>query len=449
MKKLPAKELPMKEPLNQEAPMQNQTATDPTRKAPTTPITAPRSDAAVTAPLPTYDVAIVGGGIVGATLACSLRDSGLRVAIIEAQPRERALQRPRAYALSLLSSRIFAGLGAWEALRSQVAPFRQIRLSDADYPGIVQFLPTDLDTEDLGYVGEHGVICRHLYDAIDTSENVTWYCPATLATVTHDENIVLLRIQQDGQEQVLRSRLVVGADGPNSPLRRRAEIPTSGWKYWQSCVTFTIHHQHPSNETAFERFWYGGPMGVLPLPGNRCQIVWTAPHAEAQDLQALSETEFLGRLNERLGGLLPEIELVSDRFLFPVQLMQSDRYSQNRLVLVGDAAHCCHPVGGQGLNLGIRDAAALAEVLQQAHQQGEDIGSTPVLRRYERWRKPENWLILGFTDLLDRLFSSRWLPLIALRRLGLWGLANLAPLKTVALRLMTGLLGRRPNLAQS
>ncbi|MEM8639983.1 MAG: FAD-dependent hydroxylase [Cyanobacteria bacterium P01_G01_bin.54] len=422
------------------------------------PVNEPLTTTVAAEPTPSYDVAIVGGGIAGATLACSLRNTGLQVVIIEAQPQEQALQRPRAYALSVLSSRIFAGLGIWEALRSQVAAFRQIRLSDADHPGIVQFSPSDLDSADggagdLGYVGEHGVICRHLYAAIDAAENLTWCCPATLKTLTYDDNGALLHIQQqgqqEGQQRLLRSRLVVGADGPNSPLRQRAQITTQGWKYWQSCVTFTIRHQHPSNDTAFERFWYGGPMGVLPLPGHRCQIVWTAPHAEAKDLQALPEAEFMGRLQERMGGLLPEIELASQRFLFPVQLMQSDRYAQDRLVLVGDAAHCCHPVGGQGLNLGIRDAAALAEVLQQAQTQGEEISAPQVLRRYERWRKPENWLILGFTDLLDRLFSSRWLPLVAIRRLGLWGLARITPIKRLALRLMTGLLGRRPHLAQS
>ena len=142
------------------------------------------------------------------------------------------------------------------------------------------------------------------------------------------------------------------------------------------------------------------------------------------------------------------LALAGPRFMFPVQLMHSDRYVQTRLALVGDAAHCCHPVGGQGLNMGIRDAAALAQVLQAAHQSGEDIGSLSVLKRYERWRRWENWLILGFTDILDRLFSNAWLPLVVLRRLGLWLLRTLPPVKALALRLMTGLLGRSPHLAR-
>jgi 2-octaprenyl-6-methoxyphenol hydroxylase len=189
-------------------------------------------------------------------------------------------------------------------------------------------------------------------------------------------------------------------------------------------------------------------MGVLPLQGNRCQVVWTAPHAEAQALKDLDEKEFLALLERRTAGLLGRLELDSDRLLFPVQLMQSDRYIQPRLALIGDAAHCCHPVGGQGLNLGIRDAAALAQVMQDAHQRSEDIGAVTVLKRYERWRKQENLAILGFTDCLDRLFSNSWLPVVAIRRLGLWMLRRVRPLKIFALQLMTGLRGRFPQLAQ-
>jgi 2-octaprenyl-6-methoxyphenol hydroxylase len=189
-------------------------------------------------------------------------------------------------------------------------------------------------------------------------------------------------------------------------------------------------------------------MGVLPLSENRCQVVWTAPHAEAQALKELDEKEFLALLEQRTGGLLGHLELESQRFLFPVQLMQSDRYTQSRLALIGDAAHCCHPLGGQGLNMGIRDAAALAQVLQEAAKSGEDIGNVKILRRYERWRRLENWTILGFTDLLDRMFSNNWLPLVTTRRLGLWMLRTIHPVKSLVLRLMTGLLGRTPQIAQ-
>jgi 2-octaprenyl-6-methoxyphenol hydroxylase len=188
-------------------------------------------------------------------------------------------------------------------------------------------------------------------------------------------------------------------------------------------------------------------MGVLPLPGNRCQVVWTAPHAEAKALKELDEKEFLAELEHRTGGELGHLELDGDRYLFPVQLMHSDRYTLPRLALIGDAAHCCHPVAGQGMNLGIRDAAAIAQILQTAHNSGEDIGDIRVLKRYERWRKTENLTILGFTDFLDRMFSNNFLPVVAIRRLGLWMLRRIHPVKKYALQLMTGLRGRHPELA--
>ncbi|MBD2128729.1 FAD-dependent hydroxylase [Microcoleus sp. ZQ-A2] len=405
-----------------------------------------------TPPLPhqtfDYDLAIAGGGIVGATLACALKNSGLSVVLIEAQPPSLAVARRQAYALSLLSGRILQGIGVWENILPQITSYQQIRLSDADHPGIVQFHPSDLGMDDLGYVGEHRPLLQSLYDFLADCPNVSWLCPAEVVNVEYQPSGVEIKVRVDGEMRQLRSRLIVAADGARSHIRTAAGIGTHGWKYWQSCVTVRIKPEKSHNNTAFERFWPSGPMGVLPLPDNRCQVVWTAPHAEAQALKELDEKEFLALLEHRTGGLLGRLELDSDRLLFPVQLMQSDRYTQSRLALIGDAAHCCHPVGGQGMNLGIRDAAALAQVLHDAHQRGEDIGDIRILRRYERWRKTENLVILGFTDFLDRLFSNRWLPVVAVRRLGLWGLRTVQPLKVLALRLMTGLLGRHPQVAQ-
>ncbi|MGK7925443.1 MAG: FAD-dependent hydroxylase [Spirulina sp.] len=395
------------------------------------------------------DLIIVGGGIVGATLACALKDSGLRVAIIEAQTLEKAAARQRAYNLSLLSGRIFAGIGVWEQILPHIAPYRKIRLSDGEYPGAVEFVPGDLGTEVLGYVAGHGVMLPALQKFLKTCSSIQWLCPAEVTDIQWQETGVTVEVRVAGEIRQLRSRLLVGADGAKSRVRERSRISTRGWKYWQSCLTFEIQHQHPGNDTAFERFWNTGPMGVLPLPGNRCQIVLTAPHATAKALKDLDEGSFLQELETRLGGVLGKVEIVSDRLLFPVQLMQSDAYTRSRLALIGDAAHCCHPVGGQGLNLGLRDAAALAQVLREAHKLGEDIGDRQVLQRYDRWRKGENFAILGFTDFLDRMFSNQWLPFILLRRLGLWMLRDIQPVKVFALQLMTGLKGRTPELAEN
>ncbi|NEP55477.1 MAG: FAD-dependent hydroxylase [Symploca sp. SIO2G7] len=393
-----------------------------------------------------YDLAIVGGSIVGVTLACALKNSGLTVALIESQPQSVAVARRQAYALSILSERIFTGIGVWDKILPQITDFRQIRLSDADHNGIVQFQPTDLGTEALGYVGEHRPILSSLQEFLADCPHVSWLCPAEVLEVEYQASGAKIQLKADGVLTQLRTRLVVAADGARSRLRTAAGIGTHGWKYWQSCVTARIKPEKSHNNTAFERFWPSGPMGVLPLPDNRCQVVWTAPHAEAKALRDLDQKEFLELLEYRTGGLLGRLELEGDRLLFPVQLMQSDRYTQLRLALIGDAAHCCHPVGGQGLNMGIRDAAALAQVLQEAHRKGEDIGTTAVLNRYERWRKRENLVILAFTDTLDRIFSNNWLPVVGIRRLGLWMLRRIRPIKIYALRLMTGLKGRPPKL---
>ena len=402
-----------------------------------------------------FDVVIAGAGIVGLTLACALKDAGFKVGLVEAKSREAGLSQRRAYALTLMSERIFRGLGVWEQMLPQIAAFNQIRLAEANYGAIVNLQPADLGatslkTGKLGYVGEHCVLVQTLLDQLKDATSVTWLCPAELIQADYQAEAVTLTLAIAGDTaiQTIRTRLLVAADGSRSPIRTAAGIGTHGWQYWQSCVTAVIRPEKSHENIAREHFWESGPFATLPLPDNRCQIVLTAPHAEAQQLLEVSETEFLAELDRRYGGQLGKLELLSPRFLFPVQLMQSDRYTQSRLALVGDAAHCCHPVGGQGLNMGIRDVAALVQVITAAHQRGEDIGNRQVLKRYDRWRKIENLTILGFTDLLDRIFSNHWMPLVMLRRLMLQLMRVARPVKFLALWLMTGAAGRHPNLAK-
>lgn len=401
------------------------------------------------------DIAIVGGGIVGVTLAAALKDSGLKIIIIEARSLAVAAAKTQAYAFSPLSSRIYESIGIWEQILPHIGTYSNISLSDADYPQRVKFGTQDLPGEYLGYVAQHNIVLSALQEYLANCSNVSWLCPGEVVGVNTEQaySTVEVKVQADQKKNLIttsliKTKLVIGADGARSHVRNLAKIKTRGWKYWQSCIAFTIKHNAPENNTAFERFWPSGPMGVLPLPGNRCQIVWTNPHAEAQALAELDETAFLAKLKTYIDSTLGDLELVSDRLVFPVQLMQCDRYIQPRLALIGDAAHCCHPVGGQGLNLGIRDAACLAEVIQSACKKGQDIGTVKVLKRYEGWRKVENLTILGFTDLLDRMFSNDWLPIVTLRRLGLRLMNYLKPLKILALKLMTGLLGRAPRLTQ-
>ena len=393
------------------------------------------------------DIVIVGGGIVGATLASALKNSGLKITLVEAKPLEVAAAKTQAYAFSILSSRIYEGIGVWQQILPHIGKFKNIRLSDADFSQVVNFAQDDLKTDYLGYVAQHNIVLTELQKHIANCPNLKWICPAEVIEFTEQQDFSTVTVKTADKIQKITAKLVVGADGARSHMRSLAQITARGWKYWQSCIAFTIKHTASQNDTAFERFWATGPMGILPLPDNRCQIVWTNPHDRAKELQGLSEAEFLQELDRYTGGLLGDLELVSDRVVFPVQLMQCDRYIQSRLALIGDAAHCCHPVGGQGLNLGIRDAATLAQILTDAIEQGEDIGSLSVLKRYEKWRKQENLAILGFTDFLDRFFSNNWLPIVVVRRLGLWLMAHVKPLKLFALRLMTGLKGKTPKIA--
>lgn len=400
-----------------------------------------------------YDLAIVGGGIVGLTLACALKNSGLKVALIEAKPYSVAAMKGQAYAVHMSSRLILSAIGVWERILPGIEAFHQVKLSDADRPGVVEFYPKDLlrtpkdsGTEVIGYVAEHQALLAPLQEFLQECSNVEYLCPVEVVGTQVQAHGVDITLNVAGESRQICTKLLVAADGARSRIRQSAGIKTWGWQYWQSCIVAFVKPEKSHNNTAYEKFWSSGPFAILPLPGNRCRIVWTAPHAEAKALLALDDAQFLAELTRRYGTQMGKLQLEGDRFMFPVQLMQSDRYVVPRLALVGDAAHCCHPVGGQGLNLGIRDAAALAEVLQTARRQGEDLGSLQVLKRYERWRKRENSVVLGFTDLLDRSFSNNYLPVAIARQFALWILQHVPPIKRYALQLMTGLGGRLPRL---
>ena len=393
-----------------------------------------------------FQVAIAGGGIAGLTLACALKNSGLKVVVLETQTQAASLMKQQAYAVSLGSSKIFQQIGVWEQILPRISRFQQIHLSDNDYAGVVQFCNPDLGvesgTKDLGYVAEHWAIAQVLQDYLSSGDI---FYETTVSEVKYESKQAKLQIQTPTGEQTITTQLLVAADGSRSPLRAAAGINTKGWKYWQSCITTRVKPENP-DYIAYEKFQASGPFAILPLPNGLCNIVWTAPHGETQAFVQLDDQKFLAELTQRFGQHMGKIELVGQRYVFPVQLMQSDRYTAPRLALIGDAAHCCHPVGGQGLNMGIRDAAALAEVIQTAQQDQQDLGSLEVLQKYDRWRSPENLVILAFTDLLDRFFSYQFPPLVFLRRIGLFALGHIPFVKSFALRLMTGLLGRSPKL---
>ena len=405
----------------------------------------------VPTPAKTYDIIIVGGGIVGSVAACGLAQSGLQVALIETQSQSFASTRGQAYSINLLSAQVFQDLGLWDTIRPHIEAYRSVRLSDGDYDKVVHFSPRDLNsktfnTDTIGYVAEHRVLLEALQTSLRITPNLDWICPATVTETDWKSDRSIITVEIQGQSQILHARLIVGADGSNSPLRRAAKIRTIGWQYWQSCIVAFVKPEIPHHQVAHERFQPDGPFAILPLPNGLCRIVWTAPKSEADRVIHLDPAAFMTELRHRFGDHLGHLTLVGEPSVFPVKLLHSFRYVQPRLALVGDAAHCCHPVGGQGINLGIRDAAALCETVAQAHSQQEDFASLPVLRRYERWRIWENLLVLGLTDTLTRLFSNQILPIVFLRRTSLWILEDVQPVKSLVLRLMQGLTGRPPRI---
>lgn len=391
-----------------------------------------------------YDLIIVGGGIPGLTLACRLRGSGLRIAVIEAQSEAQVSDHPRAYALSPLSAKIFQAVGVWEQLAPAITHFPRVVLSDANSPHRVVFTPEDVGEPAVYYCAEHRVLQQVLQRQATADPDITVYYEARVQEVISDDAAAAVTVVTAQGKQALTAALVVAADGMRSPLRQQAGIPSAGWDYWQSCITAVVAPAQDHRNIAYERFWPNGPFAILPLPHNRCQVVWVAPHAEAKAIAALPPDQFLAAMQPFYGDHSGSLRLVDRPLIFPARLRHSRRYCQLRLALLGDAAHHCHPVGGQGLNLGIRDAATLAEVLVAAHQQHQDLGAMQVLRRYGRRRHLENWVMLLFTDSLNRTFSNRWWSLVVARRALLHLMIHWSPLRRALLHLMTGLWGIRP-----
>ncbi|MEN9244745.1 MAG: FAD-dependent monooxygenase [Gloeomargarita sp. DG02_5_bins_242] len=403
-----------------------------------------------------YDVLIVGGSLVGLTLAAWLGQSGMRVLVIESQ-RGMAGTAARVYALMPLTQRVWETLGVWPRLAAQVQTYNRIDLSDRGRHNII-FTPADLGgKQELGYVAEHRQIWPILRDFVREIPSVTYWEAQQLLDFVIDPTAVTVNIQSNDQcndeykspshsqrnDAIIRLSvgLIVGADGAKSQVRQQAGIKTWGWSYWQSCVTTVIQAGFPP--IAYERFWPAGPLALLPLPEQRWGIVWTLPHAQANDCMALPAEDFLARLKPYLP--FQEVHIEPQRWSFPVAWRQARRYVQTRLALVGDAAHGCHPVGGQGLNWGIRDAATLGEILVSVYQRGGDVGAFNVLKKYERWRWPQNLLTLLFTDSLNRVFSQGWEPLVSLRALLLKTMQRWGALRRLSLHFMAGLWGKLPD----
>ena len=399
-----------------------------------------------------YDLLIAGGGMVGSALACALGAADLKIALLEGLPLERI--RPgaeldaRVSAISHASQRIFATVGAWDGITAwRVSPFRDMRVWDATGFGSIHFDSAAIGEPLLGWIIENRVIQFALLERVRQLPAVELLCPATLDTAEALDN-GHWRIRLTDRREFI-TRLLVGADGAQSKIRELAGIKTSGWSYGQNAIVTNVRAAESHQETAWQRFLPTGPLAFLPLADGRCSIVWATPPEQANALLALNEVEFARALAEAFDQRLGAIIAVGPRATFPLWLQHVHAYVQPGLALIGDAAHVIHPLAGQGVNLGLLDAATLAEVIQDAVAAGQDFSSLKVLRRYERWRKGDNLLMMGVMDGFKRLFGNALPPVRLLRNLGLNLTDAAQPLKNLIARRAMGLAGDLPRLARA
>ena len=399
-----------------------------------------------------YDLIIAGGGMVGSTLACALSDADFKIALLESAPLERI--RPgeesdlRVSAVNRASQRIFAAVGAWSGMTAwRVSPFRDMRVWDAGGFGQIHFDSATLGEPLLGWIIENRVIQYALLERVRQLPAVDLLCPAALETAwPEDAGGWRVRLT-DGRE--FTTRLLVGADGAQSKVRELAEIDTRGWSYHQKALVANVRTAEPHQETAWQRFLPTGPLAFLPLHDGRCSIVWSTTPEQADQLLALDEYNFAQALTEAFERRLGEIVQVGPRGAFPLRLQHARAYVKPGLALIGDAAHVVHPLAGQGVNLGLLDAATLAEVLLDGLAAGHEVGALRVLRRYERWRKSDNLPMLGIMDGFKRLFGNSLPPVRLLRNLGLNLTDAAGPLKNALARRAMGLEGDLPKLARA
>lgn len=408
-----------------------------------------------------FDVVIAGGGLTGPTLALALADAGLKVALCDAEPLEARLAPAfdgRASAIAAANWRQWRALGVAQILEPYAQPIRRILVTDGPAPGpsaaaplpvFLEFASADLGDgapdslgEPMGWMVENRRIRRAFADAL-TRRKVQTFAPAAV-TEAIVEDAGGMAVLADGRR--LQAPLLVGAEGRRSVVREAAGIGAYGWTYGQRGVVATVKLEHDHEGVAHEYFLPGGPFAILPLTEQRASLVWSERADRADALVNASAPAFEAHLARRFGDFLGRPSLEGPRMQFPLSLQMAERMVAPRVALVGDAAHAVHPIAGQGLNLGLKDAAALAEVIVDAHRLGEDYGSELVLERYARWRRLDAAGLAVATDLFTRLFSNDRPGLRLVRGVGLALVNRLAPARRLFVREAAGLLGETPRL---
>jgi 2-octaprenyl-6-methoxyphenol hydroxylase len=409
----------------------------------------------VNAPSPAadFDLAIVGGGLVGASLALALAPLGLRIAVIEAVTPGAGEQHPsfdeRTTALANGTVAVFQALGVWAAMEREAAPIRRIHVSEQGRFGTARINASEQGRDSLGYVLPNRVIGAALWEGLARARQVQVIAPATVLGSDLDGETRVVRIEEDGQERSLRVRLVVAADGVRSLVREQAGIDASRIEYQQTAIISTATTQRFHDHTAYERFTPDGPIAVLPLQDGRVGVVWTRQPDEAERVLALSDDEFLAAFQKAFGMRLGRFLRIGQRFSYPLALSRAEKHVAERLAVVGNAAQGLHPIAGQGFNLGLRDAVSLAEVIADALAAGNtDVGDRALLDAYAAWREEDQGRIVAFTDGLVRLFATPLGLARGLRSLGLLAFDVFPPAKAAMARLSIGAAGRVPRLAR-
>jgi 2-octaprenyl-6-methoxyphenol hydroxylase len=398
-----------------------------------------------------YDVLIVGGGMVGASLALALADQDLRLGIIEASLHEvdaSPSYDDRAIALAYGSRRIFEALAVWPSIEPAAQAIEQIHVSNRGHFGFTRLKASDEQVAALGYVVTARDLGVALLGALRRQPRVETIAPATVTAVFPEGEAVRVLVKIGGSEVEHTAGLLVAADGAQSFIRDALGFRVRRWDYGESAVVANITPQIAPQGTAFERFTETGPVALLPMRGSRCALVWTVPNEEVGAVLAYDDRRFIQAFQQRFGSRLGRFERVGVRTSYRLSFLRTLNSVRPRIAVIGNAAHTLHPIAGQGFNLGIRDVAVLAEVIVEAQRHGQDFGAGEVLTRYDCWRRSDQQAVALATDGLARLFKQNWLPVRIARNLGMLALDGMPYAKHRLARAAMGTAGRLPRLAR-
>jgi len=388
-----------------------------------------------------YDVIIIGGGMVGASLVCALANQkNKRIAVVEAYAFDSESQPSfddRVIALNYGSRRIWESMKLWNELEPLIEPIKSIHVSDRGYLGATRLHHEEENVEALGYVAENRVVGKVLMNKIQQLNNIDWYCPATIEQLTQNDETVHVVIN-DGEEKELTASLLVAADGAMSKARELAGLAITSQGYGQAAIITNVETEYVHKGMAYERFTDTGPLAFLPMTENRCSVVWTINIEDTEKIMSLDDEQFVENLQQRFGFRLGHILKAGKRNVYPLAYVESEQLVKGRVVIIGNAAHALHPVSGQGYNLALRDAAEIAELIVQADDPGHEL----LLAEYNVKRRKDMLRVYRITDSLVKIFSNSLSPLGHARAAGLILLDLMPPARHLMARQSMGLLGR-------